>query len=497
MAILDKLLVVVSANTKEFNSAMDGVANKTEQTQSAMGKVSAAGKEAGAALARGFAGAAVAAAGFAFSISKLGPKLKDFNGLVSDGTNKAFNEMQGSMDRAGRALAISLANGMAKASGGFIQLVEKITETVVESKVLELAFKGVGYIFSALATTIGKVVHLLSATYKAFQILAISSEIAFNKMEAFFGGMPESKQETYDLIDAMNELRASMVGDLSSAFDMSTYLENIEAAQVKTAALTNIEPPTPPRPPTWTEDYIKRVQAMRIATDTAIIGMRKVIEDDRLLGYAADLNSSQLDQELQNMKLERMLFMMNRTKEIENEKTAIINANLREQEMVQATHDANWESSQQYKLQYAAGVFGQLSSMMNSESEKMFKVGKMAAIAQALIDTYAGMTKAFAQGGFWGFAMAAAVGIAGFANVMKIKNTQFKGGGGGGGSAPAQPAMPAQAAGAAAGAGGAQSTNVNVTLIGESFGQSAVRSLIGQINGATSDNVRLNVSGRA
>jgi hypothetical protein len=78
------------------------------------------------------------------------------------------------------------------------------------------------------------------------------------------------------------------------------------------------------------------------------------------------------------------------------------------------------------------------------------KFGKAIATAQAIRDTYAGATKALAQGGIFGFISAAAITAAGLANVKTINSTKepkapsgFSTGSGGGSAAvttpPAQP----------------------------------------------------------
>jgi hypothetical protein len=54
-------------------------------------------------------------------------------------------------------------------------------------------------------------------------------------------------------------------------------------------------------------------------------------------------------------------------------------------------------------------------------------MGKSLAVAQAIIDTYTGATKAFAQGGVLGYIGAAGVVAAGFANVRKIMATEIPG----------------------------------------------------------------------
>jgi hypothetical protein len=133
-----------------------------------------------------------------------------------------------------------------------------------------------------------------------------------------------------------------------------------------------------------------------------------------------------------------------------------------------------------------------LSSLMNTESRKMFEVGKAAAIAQSVMNTYQGVTKALADVPYpYNFVAAATVLAAGLNNVNNIRSTQFGSAGGG-----------AASTGGAAGLGSdgsttaapsvQQTTNVDVTLMGDNFSGDQVRGLIGQINDATSDNVKLN-----
>jgi len=56
--------------------------------------------------------------------------------------------------------------------------------------------------------------------------------------------------------------------------------------------------------------------------------------------------------------------------------------------------------------------------------------GKALAIAASLINTYQGITKSLAVGGFLGIAQAVAVGAAGFAAVKNIVSVEVPGGGG-------------------------------------------------------------------
>jgi hypothetical protein len=87
-----------------------------------------------------------------------------------------------------------------------------------------------------------------------------------------------------------------------------------------------------------------------------------------------------------------------------------------------------WVQSQQLQLQTASNFFGDLAQLQRSESSKMAKVGKAAAIAQAIINTYQSATAAYASlagipyvGPALGVAAAAAAIAAGMANVQAIR----------------------------------------------------------------------------
>jgi len=103
------------------------------------------------------------------------------------------------------------------------------------------------------------------------------------------------------------------------------------------------------------------------------------------------------------------------TKQYEKQKSLLVQANVNAQ------------------LEAFSGLAGALSSLAGDN--------KALAVASAVIDTYVGANKAFAQGGTLGFVSGAAVIAAGLNNVRTILSTDVPGGGGGGGgSAPSAPA---------------------------------------------------------
>ena len=105
------------------------------------------------------------------------------------------------------------------------------------------------------------------------------------------------------------------------------------------------------------------------------------------------------------------------TKQFEKQKTEVIQANLNEQ------------------LSAYSGLAGALSTLAGEN--------KALAVASAVIDTYVGANKAFAQGGVAGFITGAAVIATGLNNVKTILATEVPGSEGAGGSAPAATQTPA------------------------------------------------------
>ena len=98
-------------------------------------------------------------------------------------------------------------------------------------------------------------------------------------------------------------------------------------------------------------------------------------------------------------------------------------------------NEAKVKAAKASSLEQAA-AFGGLSKTLGG----IFDDNKELAVASAIIDTYVGANKAFAQGGVAGYVTAAGVIAAGLANVNTIYATGDSGGGGGGGASAMPPA---------------------------------------------------------
>ena len=166
----------------------------------------------------------------------------------------------------------------------------------------------------------------------------------------------------------------------------------------------------------------------------------------------------------------------------------------------QSTQEYNrrlWESGWKGKADIMSKTMGSMSKLMNSESRKMFEVGKAAAMAQVLIETpkaamsaYSAMAGIPVVGPALGAAAAAAAVASGMAQLQNIKSTSFGGGGGGG-------AGGISSGGGAVGGASAepqevvQRTDVAVTLVGDNFGGDGVVNLIDRLNEAVGDGATL------
>lgn len=88
-------------------------------------------------------------------------------------------------------------------------------------------------------------------------------------------------------------------------------------------------------------------------------------------------------------------------------------------------------SMQEFRTKTAAAeqFFSGMAQLQGSNIKALAKMGKAAAITQAIINTYEGATKALAVGGISGIAMAAVVVAQGLSNVAAIRAQGFKNGG--------------------------------------------------------------------
>lgn len=143
--------------------------------------------------------------------------------------------------------------------------------------------------------------------------------------------------------------------------------------------------------------------------------------------------------------------------------------------------------------------WGNMESLMNSSSKKLFQIGKMAAIANSIISAYEGFNKTMAAYPYpLNIAFAGASLAASFAKIAALKATQFGGGGSAATPAPGGGTVASQAlAGTGADAETRRTQTINVRGIDPSslFTGDAVSGLIEQLLEAQRNGARVILQG--
>jgi len=155
------------------------------------------------------------------------------------------------------------------------------------------------------------------------------------------------------------------------------------------------------------------------------------------------------------------------------------------------------EQERSQRLSVAKTLFGGLSSLMNTESRKLFEIGKAASLANAVVSGYEAIVSSYAAGSkiggpVVGAAFAAAAAAATFAQISQIRQTSF-----GQTSTPVtySDGVPNTSTGSQNSDSSGAGRSVSVTLVGDTFGREQVRSLIDSIQGELDDGYKLTISG--
>jgi len=266
-------------------------------------------------------------------------------------------------------------------------------------------FTGVGAGFRAFAEEIGSIIGPL-ATLISGLILQDWSRIkeGFTSLQAAFAE-----------------------GGASAADAFSTsYNESMEASKADRLAAAALEVPPP--------DYAAHNEALSVQSE-----------------YEVEVNQEKKDkvkdaeqrhqEELTKIKDESQLLDLNRDAAIATEKARI---DLDEKKR-KLSDEAKYGKAvadvkafyRKEEIQQTSDAFQTLSTLTQSKNKELFQIGKVAALAHATINIAEGISKAIAQGGFFGLFMGAAVAAAGAVQIAAISGTNLQAAKGysGGGSA--------------------------------------------------------------
>ena len=393
-----------------------------------------------------------------------GTAVSDVDAAQVEAANDAFSTMGLALEGVSKRLAVEVAPiltavskqffAAAEEAGGFGESVSDAFQFVVDSAAFVMdAVEGIRRVFSVVADGI------IAGWNKMFQMVAghIANIIELVQnlpgMGDFMSGPLESIRNfgatAEGVVDqAMNNIHATLMRELPSGQFKRFVDEAREQAEVVAEEGLNMSNMLLGSEDQWEED-----------TEKAL--------------------------ERQNLRNELML---ERQKAAEEMMTEIKQKN-EEQRQAQAEQQAK------LREQVEGDMWNSLTSLMNSGSRKLFEIGKVSAIAESIMSTYKGATKALELGWPLGPIAAAAITTAGFANVARIQSQSFSKGGGGGPAPTAQLNEAAQGTAQGGSAQPSERTIANVSIQGgDVFSRSSVISLAEQMAELSDDGVSFRVT---
>ena len=146
----------------------------------------------------------------------------------------------------------------------------------------------------------------------------------------------------------------------------------------------------------------------------------------------------------------------------------------------------------------AVDALGNILNAFSGNSKKIFKIQKAAGIANAIVSTFQGASKALELGWPLGPIAAASITATGFAKVAAIKSTTMGGGGSGGGGGGGGASLSSGGQGSADQSQASQPPTetmvANLNIQGQNFDRRTVIGLVEQINDLQEDGMRIRLN---
>lgn len=165
----------------------------------------------------------------------------------------------------------------------------------------------------------------------------------------------------------------------------------------------------------------QRLTARFDATKQRLEDERKLLEENQNL-TAEEKAARQMEIDTAELEAKALHDEAMRTQEMKNKDDLIAIA----EDAAQKEKDIEW-AKWNAKMDIAAGVFSGLSSLMNTESRKLFEIGKAAAISNSIVSGIQAAVESFKNAGGYplGIPAAAASAATTFAQIQQIKSTSF------------------------------------------------------------------------
>lgn len=338
--------------------------------------------------------------------------------------------------------------------GGAAAIVGTSLHTIYESNAsLQKSAGGLGEAWDKLVLSIGNVLPLEAAGNAMDWITDKVTRLA-----AYLSGdaaLPQTKKEREEAKKFLDDANKKV--DEAMAKNDEAIRKQKELRKAKQSAQLELELEGAIKQEQWLNDeYDKRIKLLKeIEKSAASVWEAQLSNEEKLaLEYQknAEIVANALANEVGNKErhYETLLALdakyneawaglqaekdKIKQKEIEDDELRrgmqLYNENLAANDRVRIAKDEadrktqlNWGAAQNI-----ASAFTSLTSIFAGQSRKAFEIHKAFSIAEATINTLQAATKAYAQGGIYGFISAAAIVAAGLAKVHQISSMQPGGG---------------------------------------------------------------------
>jgi len=350
-------------------------------------------------------------------------KIKELGTAIKDGLVVRFNEFLEVLGLVGKAFGQLIDGEFSKAFGTIKEAGKQVVDvyTGVDDSFEKVTETIKGYVTETLKQADAITQTAKAADRAAVQFAMLNAQ--FLKDAELQRQIRDDETKTFEeRIEANNKLndilgeqqklqREQIQIGITAAqqqFDINASEENFIALQESKVAMLELEEAI--------TGQLSEQKTNQVSLEKELLETQKEVRAEGLSGLERELQELQDAYDLK-LEMARKSGMDTTaiTKQFEKQKTEVVQANVNEQ------------------LEAFSGLAGALSSLAGDN--------KALAIASAVIDTYVGANKAFAQGGVAGFATGAAVIAAGLNNVRTIMATDVPSSGGGGSvAAPTTPA---------------------------------------------------------
>ena len=270
--------------------------------------------------------------------------------------------------------------------------------------------------------------------------LTSSTEALANFKDTLTGNVEETKQMEQTVTNVTNKIKEYTKSTFEQAKSIVGLRKESELAAVKVQGLIEEYDRQAEKLRQVRDDETKTFE-QRIAANEELGRVLKEQEEEMLKLVDIQIKAAQNDVN-KNNNLENQIALqqaLNEKKGVEAQITGFQSEQLVNQVSLQREQAEFNKEAAQLAIDNAnaqLSAYGQLAGALSALAGE----NKELAVAQAIIDTYVGANKAFAQGGTLGFVTGAAIIASGLANVRKIMSTDVGGAGGGGGMSAATPA---------------------------------------------------------